>query len=107
MGKVSPNNVCEGPRGNISGHVSATNVEVNVIIFGLGTLVKKVIVTNVLEPTLSLNVDTTNVLSQSLCPLHTFSLQVKLSPMKKIAASNSRSKGPYPRLEEPTRRSEE
>ena len=55
--------MCEGPRGNVSGHVSATNVEVNVIIFGLGTLVKKVIVTNVLEPTFSLNVNTTNVLS--------------------------------------------
>ena len=63
MGKVSPNNVCEGPRDKVSGHISATNVEVNVIIFGLGTLVKKVIVTNVLEPTLSLNVNTTNVLS--------------------------------------------
>ena len=104
MGKVSPNNVCEGPRGNVTGHVSATNVEVNVIIFGLGTLVKKVIVTNVLEPTLSLNVDTTNVLSQSPCLLHLFSLQAKLSPMKRITASNSRFRGPYPRLEEPTRR---
>ena len=30
MEKVSPNNVCEGPRGNVSGHVGATNVEVNV-----------------------------------------------------------------------------
>ena len=30
LGKVSPNNVCEGPRGNISGNVCATNVEVNV-----------------------------------------------------------------------------
>ena len=28
--KVNPNNVCEGPRGNVSGHVGATNVEVNV-----------------------------------------------------------------------------
>ena len=107
MEKVSPNNVCEGPRGKVSGHVSATNIEVNVIIFGLGTLVKKVIVTNVLEPTLSLNIDTTNVLSQSRCLLHLFSLQAKLSLMKRITASNSRSKGPYPRFEEPTRRSEE
>ena len=61
--KVSPNNVCEGPRGNAIGHVSATNVEVNVDHFGLGTLVKKVIVTNVLNPTFSLNVNTTNALS--------------------------------------------
>ena len=60
---MNANNVCEGPRGNISGHVSATNVEVNVNQFLLGTLVKKVIVTNVLEPTLSLNVNTTNVLT--------------------------------------------
>ena len=60
---MSPNNVCEGPRGNVSGHVSATNVEVNVNHLGLGTLVKKVIVTNVLEPTFSLNVNTTNALS--------------------------------------------
>ena len=70
-------------------------------------LVKKVIVTNVLEPTLSLNVDSTNVLSQSLCLLHLFSLQAKLSPIKRITSSNSRSSGPYPRLEEQTRRSEE
>ena len=63
LGKVNPSNVCEGPRGNVSGHVSATNVEVNVYHFWLRTLVKKVIVTNVLEPTLSLNVNTTNVLS--------------------------------------------
>ena len=61
--KVNPNNVYEGPRGNVSGHVSATNVEVNVDHFGLGTLVKKVIVTNVLDPTFSLNVNTTNALS--------------------------------------------
>ena len=60
---MNANNVCEGPRGNVSGHVSATNVEVNVDHFGLGTLVKKVIVTNVLEPTFSLNVNTTNVLT--------------------------------------------
>ena len=60
---MSPNNVCKGPKGNVSGHVSATNVAINVIIFGLGTLVKKVIVTNVLEPIFSLNVNTTNVLS--------------------------------------------
>ena len=63
MEKVSDNNVCKGPRGNVSGHVSATNVEVNVDHFGLGTLVKKVIVTNVLDPTFSLNVNTTNALS--------------------------------------------
>jgi len=69
--------------------------------------VKKLNVTNVLEPIFSLNVNTTNVLSKSLYPLHTFSLQVKPSPMKKITASNSRSKGPNPRLEEPTRRVEE
>ena len=77
---MSANNVCEGPRGNVSGHVSATNVEVNVDHLGLGTLVKKVIVTNVLEPIFSLNVNTTNFLSQSPCPLHTFSLQVKAKP---------------------------
>ena len=63
MKKVNPSNVCEGPRVNVSGHVSATNVEVNVDHFGLGTLVKKVIVTNVLNPTFSLNVNTTNALS--------------------------------------------
>jgi len=39
-----------------------------------------VIVTNVLEPIFSLNVNTTNFLSQSLCPLYTFSLQVKAKP---------------------------
>ena len=36
LGKVSPSNVCEGHRGNVSGNVSgnvcATNVEVNVAL---------------------------------------------------------------------------
>ena len=63
LAKVNANNACDGPRGNVSGHVSATNVEVNVDHFGLGTLVKKVIVTNVLNPTFSLNINTTNALS--------------------------------------------
>ena len=106
MEKVSPNNVCEGPRGNVSGHVGATNVEVNVDHFGFGTLVKKVIVTNILNPTFSLNVKTTNALSYSPCLLHTFSAS-KAEPTEEDNCFNSRSKGPYPRLEEPTRRSEE
>ena len=29
MGKLSPNNLCEGHSGNVSGNVCATNVEVN------------------------------------------------------------------------------
>ncbi|KAL4344597.1 hypothetical protein AHAS_Ahas11G0194300 [Arachis hypogaea] len=29
--KVNANNVCEGPKANVSGHVSATNVEVNLL----------------------------------------------------------------------------
>ena len=82
-------------------------LKITSFLLGRGTLVKKVIVTNVLEPTLSLNIDTTNVLSQSRCLLHLFSLQAKLSLMKRITASNSRFRGPYPRLEEPTRRAEE
>ena len=32
MGKVSPNNVSEGQRVNVSGNVCATNVEVNVAL---------------------------------------------------------------------------
>ena len=75
-------------------------------ILGLGTLVKKVIVTNVLKPTFSLNVNATNVLAK-VHAYFTLSLQVKLSPLKIPNYFNSRSKGPYPRLEESTRRSEE
>ena len=38
LGKLSPNNVCEGQRGNVSGNVCATNVGVNVAL----TLVRNI-----------------------------------------------------------------
>ena len=72
MVKVSANNVCEGPRGYVSGHVSTTNVAVNVdqLVWNVSD---KVIVTNAFEPKFTLNVNATNVLTNfPSCLTHTF-----------------------------------
>ena len=42
MGKVSPNNVREGQRGNVSGNDCATNVEVNVDLTWVRNISEKV-----------------------------------------------------------------
>ena len=63
MRKVNPVMFAKGQEATLVVTLVPLTLKLTWTIFGLGTLVKKVIVTNVLEPTFSLNVNTTNVLT--------------------------------------------